>query len=542
MRQHVVRLTVVAILGFSCAGPEKTPDPGPGDKTPTGPDRSGVGGAPRVGGSGGGAGGTAASVGPVTDSPDAGVGVDAARPPGGPADALPATTAAVDARMTLGRFAPLTPNTTPLRFGADVTGKRLLVGDIDRARIWNRAVTAAEVASMFKHMYAACDVANGCIGDWTFDQAADGVYQSAGPVVLPAKLVGPGQAAVGQEGGAVHLQGGYIEVQDNPALALAGPMSVAIWVRQSVDCPKELGGCSNMTLVDKGTWLHLETVAGHPYISSRIADPGKFDSAQVTFSTGSWRMVVYTFEPTAINFYVDGKLNRRPHIPDGTIFDIKPNTSPLVFGNRSSSPQEGAIDQVRFYNRALSAAEIMAEASQQYLPCTTAAGCAVEWTFDDAATGPVQSAAGARLSGTRSGTVEVVEGVTGKAVRLTGGQIDVPADPALGFDGSVSFSAWVKRDPVCPATRTDKCYLERIFTKGGGLMLSFREDTGWEFIASGNIMLFGAPAPRRGEWAHIAITVDRKDGARLYNGGKLVRGWIPGVTDNLCYACSGNAR
>jgi hypothetical protein len=43
----------------------------------------------------------------------------------------------------------ITANTHPLRIGADSNGGSMMPGTIDEPRVWNRALSAAEIAEIY---------------------------------------------------------------------------------------------------------------------------------------------------------------------------------------------------------------------------------------------------------------------------------------------------------------------------------------------------------------------------------------------------------
>ena len=80
------------------------------------------------------------------------------------------------------------------------------------------------------------------------------------------------------------------------------------------------------------------------------------DSA-TTFSEGNWHHVVATYDGTSSKLYVDGSLEGQVAIA-GT---ITPSTAPLAIGRNGIQDTDrfrGSIDDVRIYDRALSAAEV----------------------------------------------------------------------------------------------------------------------------------------------------------------------------------------
>ncbi len=97
-------------------------------------------------------------------------------------------------------------------------------------------------------------------------------------------------------------------------------------------------------------WYKLDNISGVRY-----------ENSIVTLST-SWHYIAVTFDGSRIKVYVDGALEKDVNAP-GTITKIDDS---LFIGTTGSglSPNSnwyyGLIDEVRIYNRALSAEEIKA--------------------------------------------------------------------------------------------------------------------------------------------------------------------------------------
>jgi hypothetical protein len=74
---------------------------------------------------------------------------------------------------------------------------------------------------------------------------------------------------------------------------------------------------------------------------------------------GSWYHVAATYDGSLMKFYLDGQLAAQREVS----VSMEPNTEPLCIGSKPGSTNEahyfdGAIDDVRIYGRALTAAEI----------------------------------------------------------------------------------------------------------------------------------------------------------------------------------------
>jgi len=136
------------------------------------------------------------------------------------------------------------------------------------------------------------------------------------------------------------------------------------------------------------------------------------NNAQAPISVGLWQLVTATFDGTTQHLYINGRLmnshtSRFPASPPGgnfTIGCVAGNPSADDPNYRNTAHFEGMLDEVRVYNRPLSADEIMAHAraelpafeiSEDYVPAKPVASVKPGGlTVSAAATGQLQIAAG----------------------------------------------------------------------------------------------------------------------------------------------------
>jgi hypothetical protein len=219
------------------------------------------------------------------------------------------------------------------RFRAEVAawGVRLHIDDLDKA--------LADPAERIRA---------GLAGWWPLDDAGGTSVADASGVGRHGARSGHAVACAGRLGGAVDFSGSDGIVQA-PAPPLAGPMTVAAWIR-----PSDLGG-DRAILGEPGRYAFKLTGS-----TLRFTTPGVLDhDCPAGIAAGTWQHVAVTFQPGApggVVFYKDGC--RRGAA----------NASPLGRGSGrfligqnqwgASQAFHGAIDDVRVYNRALPPEEI----------------------------------------------------------------------------------------------------------------------------------------------------------------------------------------
>ena len=77
---------------------------------------------------------------------------------------------------------------------------------------------------------------------------------------------------------------------------------------------------------------------------------------QSTWSQDVWYHVVFTWQDTTLSIYVDGELNNTAACTSG----INSTANTIYLGNHTTANVgvNGAMDEVRVYDRALSATEV----------------------------------------------------------------------------------------------------------------------------------------------------------------------------------------
>ncbi len=190
----------------------------------------------------------------------------------------------------------------------------------------------------------------------------------------------------------------------------------------------------------------------------------------------------------------------------------------------------GAIDEVKLYDRPISAAEVQAQVSHDNVQLGY-------WKFDDeqGSTTAVNAVPGG-AAGVLSGDAKFVTGQVNGAVKLGGaGQVSMGA-PVIRTDQSFTVTAWLTVDAEAVANQA-RTAVSQDGTVHSGFFLGYRNQDGgrWEFhVPSADrttprppdaIAHSGANSARVGQTAHVAAVYDAPlQQIRLY-----VDGWLVGT-------------
>jgi hypothetical protein len=152
----------------------------------------------------------------------------------------------------------------------------------------------------------------------------------------------------------------YVRVDDTPALDLGDEFSIAAWIY-----PESYGESRGGAIVDKlylqsssGYLLQIENSGGSQnatFFGLAYQSATESDSGAVLLHT--WQHLAVVFRDGVLTYYRDGQ----PFSSHSTVqSEINPTVRPIYIGNTSTKWRDfdGAIDELRIYDRALETHEI----------------------------------------------------------------------------------------------------------------------------------------------------------------------------------------
>ena len=199
----------------------------------------------------------------------------------------------------------------------------------------------------------------GLVGSWHFNEGSGTTaYDSSGRGNNGTLVNGPTWVD-GKFGKALQFDGSddYVEVQHSDSLNIQGPITLETWVQIK-------SWAKSGSIVSKGTG---GTYVWQIFVDSankRIAGYFKVDTAwrscySGTLSLDTWYHVISSWDGTNSYLYINGVQAGTDTTGSGT---LATNTLSLFIGKGGTEPyyHNGTIDEVRIYNRALTAEEIKA--------------------------------------------------------------------------------------------------------------------------------------------------------------------------------------
>ena len=234
--------------------------------------------------------------------------------------------------------------------------------------------TAHSIISGFAFIttFTPMDVVNGLMGRWNLDgnatdtAALDGFIDNGTLVGSPTYTTGT-NVMVGT--GALSLTGSqYVSMPTSADLAITGALSLSAWIKPAAYPPAGNGA----GII--GKWINAASQRSHVLqlistgkIGLNVSSDGTANAGYMTTQTvplNAWSHVVGVYTPSStIQIYINGVLSGT--LSSGIPASIYNSTNSVSIGSfyslgASTYSLNGIIDDVRIYNRALSAAEISA--------------------------------------------------------------------------------------------------------------------------------------------------------------------------------------
>jgi hypothetical protein len=210
------------------------------------------------------------------------------------------------------------------------------------------------------------DPNQGLVARWPLNEGSGSVVVDATSNDLDGALTGAPGWIPGMMHLALALDGTsqYALVPDDVRLDLTSQITLSAWVKPAkLGTANVIAKASFVGTIVPGYELNLSST-GKPFVRFNASDTYRVNGATSYPTTGdTWMHLAATYDGSVIRLYVNGAL-------DGSLtsaFTISANDQPLGLGAQSDGNSgrlfQGALDEVRIYDRALSASAIQALAS-----------------------------------------------------------------------------------------------------------------------------------------------------------------------------------
>ena len=459
----------------------------------------------------------------------------------------------------------------------DSSTKTPFDGLIDEVRVYNRALSPDEIKRLYnmgattkfnvsKKQDAALD--NGLVGLWTFDapdMAGVTAYDRSGNNNT-GTLEGAITRASGRIGQGISKGAGtQVNAGSGTSLDNIQFLTVSMWLYPT-SFPTTCGG--DTTIITKVGWV-LEFRCGASgqleFTVNRASDTRRTASAN-SLLINAWQNVVVTFasstvqfDDTDIHMYVNGEEISYSAALSGSGARVDDSASTLDIGGNDTASGDfaGRMDEVRVYNRVLSADEIKrlynmgATTKFNVSKKQDAAlnnGLVGLWTFDapDMAGVTAYDRSGQGNTGTLTNGPTKTIGKIGQALNFDGVDDVVTLGTGIRPVLPVTISAWINPRAVTNKKgifSTDRLsssvhsgiYLSTgIIGAQGNLEVTYGSNTACD--ASGRQTKTGSTALPLNTWTHVVAVVRGAANISLYLNGVDDSGSYTGTGGGLVYS------
>lgn len=209
---------------------------------------------------------------------------------------------------------------------------------------------------------------SGLVGYWKFDEGKGTVASDSSPGRNAGTFASGASWTDGRMGGALQLSGpnACIRVSASSSLADLGPLTLSAWIKPS---RLLLGRVLAKEDASRGRWIFIAGETGIAFAKDFSQQELRRQTVANLLPVGVWSHIAVTWDgssqPGQIHLYLNAAEAAYSVTQEGKGTRMSDASIPLQIGNRADLGRgfEGAIDELRIYNRVLTAAEIGALAT-----------------------------------------------------------------------------------------------------------------------------------------------------------------------------------
>jgi hypothetical protein len=401
------------------------------------------------------------------------------------------------------------------------SGLNYFDGAIDDVRIYDRALSIGEVQQLYQEGSA------GLVAHWKFDEGSGGIATDSAGTNDGTLINGPAWTD-GQIGGALDFNGvdDYVDIGSiagTDPLALAGSnFTIVCWIRPA------LTGNDYQRIVDKsndhdGMNGYIVYVHTDGKLSVGV-NLNSFWSNSSVITANTWQQIAVTADGSNYRLYVDGETVSGSFAAGS--YDSPPAvTTNMRIGAWNHAPDRrfnGAIDDVRIYDRALSDTEV------QQLYQEGSAGLVAHWKFDETSGTTAYDSAGSNNGTLVNGPVWTTGQIDG-ALDFDGvnDYVQVADQPIFDTGDKLTVANWFKTTTnqsvkgMVTHDSSDYKYMTYLTSNSGIIQFYIRQSSGPKSASTDDL---GSGYWADGQWHLVVGVFDRSlpnNRSKLYVDGQL---------------------
>jgi hypothetical protein len=369
---------------------------------------------------------------------------------------------------------------------------------------------------------------NGLVGYWAFNEGVGTKTGDASGKVINGTVANTTWSS-GRFGKALYFNGtnSYVSTPYNSALDLTNNITMSVWYK------KDVGSGTNKWLLHKATVNTSYAMFIEGGLKMRLEHPGMQDCTTTEPSEGVWHHAVSTYDGANMKVYVDGVL-RNTCAATGNISLTGYGVEIGSFGS-TGYPFKGLIDEVRIYNRALTASEVLdlyKAGDGGIIKTITSSrnGLVGYWPMNEYTGSGLNDMSGNKNNGLIS-SASWVAGKFGKALSFNGSSSYVDAGNKIDTSNitAMTISAWVYNNAAAANkgiagwwNGTNGIFIQNETTATDGVV----------FIAGGGTSFGTVNYTTVNRWTHVTLVYD----GSLTGDANRLKGYVDGVQRTLSFA------
>ncbi|MFA6077782.1 MAG: LamG domain-containing protein [Candidatus Paceibacterota bacterium] len=352
---------------------------------------------------------------------------------------------------------------------------------------------------------------SGLVGYWNFN---DGVGTKTGDISGNGNTgtVSNATWTQGRFGKALYFGGvnSSVSVPNKPIFDITSSITLSAWYK------KDVGSGTNKWLVHKATVNTSYSMFIEGGLKMRIEHPAMQDCATTEPSEGVWHHAVSTYDGTNMRVYVDGVLKQTC----AATGSINISGGGIEIGSFSSTgyPFKGVIDEVRIYNRALSASEIsdLYKAGGAVLiksAVSGKSGLVGYWPMNEGTGTQMGDSSGNKNNGSLVNSFTWATGKLGNALNFNGtnNYVSVPSIDSSGTN-VVSVSWWMYKSSFHNSISIVAETSPNFNVSTTGWVIGPDDNTGYFAVGLRGNVGYSIPyynRPSAGVWHHYVAILDK---------------------------------
>ncbi|GAB6042408.1 LamG domain-containing protein [Endothiovibrio diazotrophicus] len=204
---------------------------------------------------------------------------------------------------------------------------------------------------------AHADLNDGLVAHYTFSGSADDISGHGNFGAVSGAQLTTGRAGDANGAYAFSGVGESIEVADSDSLDITGAITLSAWINPAEQRTQYLLVKGTNVNGDEAAPYGLSTSATGDVIFAIRPDGALSQTRSTGYDLNEWNHVVGTYDGATATLYVNGVLAASRQVSGA----LSATTLPLLIGTRlglASDTVNGTLDDLRIYNRALSADEV----------------------------------------------------------------------------------------------------------------------------------------------------------------------------------------